>query len=134
MKNNIRNKNRRIELNLVNSKKKIQNLIINPNIIKFDVRSKIEIQKGHICSSIILYDFIKNYNLILQRDFMKFIKNDKKSELLIYCKSGRRAKLSAQILHKSGFNNNIYIVVNGGYEQLVIEDIIDESNICIFCK
>ena len=93
-----------------------------------------KLKKGHVCSSILLYDFIKDYNLILQRDFMNFIKNDKNTELLIYCKSGRRSKLSAQILHKLGFNNKIYIVVNGGFEQMIIEDIVDENNICIFCK
>ena len=134
MKGGIRNKSKRIELDLVSKKIHIQKLISNPNIIKFDVRSKNEIEKGHVCSSILLYDFIKDYNLILQRDFMNFIKNDKNTEILIYCKSGRRAKLSAQILHKLGFNNKIYIVVNGGFEQMIIEDIIDENNICIFCK
>lgn len=46
MKGGIRNKNRRIELDLVNKKIHIQKLILNPNIIKFDVRSKNEIEKG----------------------------------------------------------------------------------------
>ena len=42
---------------------KIKNLEGSPKVIK-NLFSKNEIEKGHVCSSILLYDFIKNYNLI----------------------------------------------------------------------
>ena len=66
-----------------------------------DVRSKEEYEKGNYPGSInIPHDLITNQNTT------NFSKN---SKILIYCRSGRRAKLAVDKFLSLGFNNLFYI-------------------------
>lgn len=61
-----------------------------------DVRSKEEFQQGHIQGAInISYDRLENENVLLNAH--------KNNTIIVYCRSGRRAQVAYQILHKKGF-------------------------------
>ena len=52
---------------------------------------------------------------------------DRQEEVLVYCKSGGRAKRSADKLHELGFTN-VVCVQNGGIDQLAQEGVAVEEN------
>ena len=81
-----------------------------------DVRSKEEIKKGRLMSS----NLITMESLIDHPKMMKFVpKNvDKNDKILIYCNSGRRSKIAAELFIKHGYKN-VYSVSNGGYKELI---------------
>ena len=118
----------RIEYDVIKDINFIQNKLNSKNVIPIDVRTKYEINQGHICNALLLYSFIDNYKNLIKNIFLKHIKNNKQFELIIYCNSGKRAQESAKILHKNGFNNKIYIIINGGYHELI--DLVKQKNIC----
>jgi len=118
----------RIQYDVVKDKNFIKNKFNSKNVIILDVRTKYEINQGHICNALLLYSFIDNYKIIIKNIFMKHIKNNKQFELIIYCNSGKRALKAAKILHKNKFNNKIYIITQGGYNELV--DLMPQKNIC----
>lgn len=118
----------RIQYDVVKDKNFIENKLNSKNVIILDVRTKYEINQGHICNALLLYSFIDNYKNIIKTIFMKHIKNNKQFEIIIYCNSGKRALKSAKILHKNNFNNKIYIITNGGYNELI--DLINKKYIC----
>lgn len=109
----------RIQYDVVKDKNIIQNKLNSKNIIPIDVRTKYEINQGHLCNALLLYSFIDNYKKLINTIFLKHIKNNQHFELIIYCNSGKRAYEAAKLLHKNGFNNKIYIIINGGFHELV---------------
>lgn len=68
-----------------------------------DVRSTTEFYKGHIPGAINI-----NYQLLSKSQALN---NYKKQDIVIYCRSGRRAKIAAEILQEKGFNQ--LIALNG---------------------
>ena len=81
-----------------------------------DVRSKKEIGEGRLMSD----NLITMESLIDHPRMMKFVpkfvnKNDK---ILIYCRSGRKSKIAAELFIRNGYTN-IYSVNNGGYKELI---------------
>lgn len=81
-----------------------------PDVI-LDVREKDEWNDGHHPNAV---------HIQLDKVEKKFHKlyPDKKTKVLIYCRSGSRASSAAQILNSQGYNN-IYSVSGGGYSNLV---------------
>lgn len=62
--------------------------------ILIDVRTKEEYESGHIKGSI---------NIPL--DIIKSVNYDKDKVLIVYCRSGRRSKMAADILLELGYKN-----------------------------
>ena len=79
-----------------------------------DVRTKKEYLNGHLEDSILIESLAKNPKLI--NDVLALIK-DKESNILIYCRSGRRSMEAAKLL-KAQYYQNVYTVINGGYTEL----------------
>jgi len=80
-----------------------------------DVRTNQEYQQGHYPNSINIP--IQKFNIEqLKKKIPNINKND---NILIYCKSGRRAKIAYQKLKKNNFNNVYYL--KGNY-QLLLDD------------
>lgn len=81
-----------------------------------DVRSKEEIKKGRLMS----YNLITMESLAKNPKLMKFLpkKVSKDDKILIYCESGRRSKIAAELFIKNGFTN-VYTISNGGYQELI---------------
>jgi phage shock protein E len=78
-----------------------------------DVRTKEEYDEGHL-PNVILYESLDKDKII--KDIPDFY-----SKILIYCRSGNRSKKAGDILRKYGYAN-IYVVINGGYAELIKED------------
>lgn len=80
-----------------------------PDVI-LDVRSNDEWKDGHLSSAthIPLDDIKKKFNKAYP---------NKKTKVLIYCRSGARAGNAAQILESQGYTN-VYSVSGGGYSDL----------------
>tara|TARA_B100001094_G_C18159655_1_gene788504 strand:+ start:1089 stop:1739 length:651 start_codon:yes stop_codon:yes gene_type:complete len=106
-----------------------------------DIRTKKEINKGHLCYALLFYSFIDKFkNIDHAQDVRIFINYQPQfadlylqlnsPSLLIYCNSGKRALKAAKIISKLKFNNlkKIYVITNGGYSE--IEDIINKKYIC----
>lgn len=75
-----------------------ERLLQNDNIILLDVRTKEEYSQIHIPNSILIpVEVLKNE----AEDKLK----DKDSEILIYCRSGRRSIIAAEILVELGYTN-----------------------------
>ena len=81
-----------------------------------DVRSKEEISEGRLMSN----NLITMESLIDHPRMMKFVPEfvNKEDKILIYCRSGARSKLAAELFVKNGYTN-VYSVSNGGYEELI---------------
>lgn len=73
-----------------------------------DVRTTDEFQTGHLDNAIHI-----DYREILQK--IDNITTDKEAEIYLYCKSGVRSAISAQLLHSKGYYRALNI---GGYEML----------------
>lgn len=89
------------------SNESVKNKIKNNEFdIIIDVRTKEEYIEGHYNGSINipLQSFSKQLNL--------FQTLNKNSKILVYCRTGRRAKEAKQLLNKYGFNNVYYIINN----------------------
>ena len=78
-----------------------------------DVRTKEEYDEGHL-PNVILYESLDKSIVI--KDIPNF-----NSKILIYCRSGNRSKKAGNIMKKYGYTN-IYIVIDGGYAELIKED------------
>lgn len=78
-----------------------------------DVRTKEEYDEGHL-PNVILYESLDK-NIVI-KDIPNF-----NSKILIYCRSGNRSKKAGNIMKKYGYTN-IYIVIDGGYAELIKED------------
>lgn len=75
-----------------------QLLQVKQDVVVVDVRSPEEYAEGHVPGAINLpHDRIN--------EFLTQLENDKSSSLVLYCRSGRRAKLAANELQKLGFGN-----------------------------
>lgn len=78
-----------------------------------DVRTKNEWNKGH-------HPTATHIPLEPQDEFTKNITYyNRKLSFLIYCKTGRRAKIAADIMKKNGFDNVRYLV--GNYRRLNVQ-------------
>ena len=89
---------------------------INNNIYDkiLDVRTVKEFNNGNL-ENVLFYESLgSNPNLIDK--VIKDIPN-KDSEILIYCRSGRRATKAAEILINNGYTN-VSVVFRGGYTEL----------------
>jgi len=67
-----------------------------------DVRSKQEYQQGHINGAINI-----SYDLLAEKSGL--IDADKDQEIIIYCRSGRRAQVAYQTLQQKGFTQLIML-------------------------
>lgn len=68
------------------------------NEIIIDVRGKDEYEKGHIKDSILIpLDTLENT--------IEDIVKDKDSQILVYCRSGRRSAEASKIIKSLGYNN-----------------------------
>lgn len=67
-----------------------------------DVRSKQEYQQGHINGAINI-----SYDLLTEKSGL--IDADKDQEIIIYCRSGRRAQVAYQTLQQKGFTQLIML-------------------------
>lgn len=76
--------------------KKLMNNVKNIKIV--DVREPEEIEEGYIENSILIPLATVEYNIL------KLIP-DKKTTILVYCRSGRRSELAAEIMEKLGYEN-----------------------------
>jgi len=79
-----------------------------------DVRTQEEYDQGHL-DNVILAE-----SLASKPDTLKnilFLMKNKKSKILIYCRSGRRSMIAAKMMKVHGYHN-VYTVVNGGYTEL----------------
>ena len=94
-----------------------------------DIRNKEEINNGFLCDSALLYSF--SDILIKNKDFKNLLKNNNRlminilqfanyKKILIYCSDGNRALKVAEHLasFKSISQEKIYVIVNGGYQEL----------------
>lgn len=91
------------KLSINEAKNKIKTREINKVI---DVRTIEEYNKGHYRNSI---------HIPLQsfrKDLFELQNIDKKSKILVYCRTGRRAKEATQLLNEYGFSNVYYIEDN----------------------
>lgn len=70
------------------------------SILILDVRTKSEYAEGHIKDAVLMpYDEIEDY---AESEF-----EDKDQKILVYCRSGNRSKVAAQILAGLGYTNVI---------------------------
>ncbi|GGO69075.1 rhodanese-like domain-containing protein [Bowmanella pacifica] len=68
------------------------------DVVVVDVRTPEEYAEGHVPGAInVPHDRIN--------EFLQQLDNEKSSQLVLYCRSGRRAKLAANELHKLGFGS-----------------------------
>ena len=88
------------------SVEEFEKIIADDNVIRLDVRSEEEYEKGHIEGTI-------NID-VLKPTFKKTAieKLDKKKVIALYCRSGKRSKTAAGMLAKSGFT---VIELDGGF-------------------
>jgi rhodanese-related sulfurtransferase len=70
----------------------------NNNIVLLDVRSKDEYNEGHVAGAINI-----SHNEI--KDNIALLTQYKKSKVVVYCRSGRRAAFAQNILSENGFTN-----------------------------
>ncbi|HHS83514.1 MAG TPA: rhodanese-like domain-containing protein [Gammaproteobacteria bacterium] len=73
-----------------------------------DVRTKQEYDAGHLKGALLI-----PYDQIEQR--ITEFGEDKNRTIVVYCRSGRRAGVAEQTLHKLGFKN---VLNAGGYEAM----------------
>jgi len=105
--------------------------LFNNKITIFDIRTPFEIRNGHVCNALLLYDFVNDYEYILKYKILDLIKKNKK-DIVIYDSNGKRSNEIAELLHSKGFVNKIYIIQNGGYNDLGI--LLDSNKICKLCR
>lgn len=105
--------------------------LFNNKITIFDIRTPFEIRNGHVCNALLLYDFVNDYKNILKYKILDLIKKNKK-DIVIYDSNGKRSNEIAELLHSNGFVNKIYIIQNGGYNDLGI--LLDSNKICKLCR
>lgn len=73
----------------------------NPTAVILDVRTQEEFDAGHIPGAVLLpVDLIEAQSAEVAK-----VLPDKDAEILIYCRSGRRAHTAAQILADMGYTN-----------------------------
>lgn len=94
--------------NPINPTQKALELIANGAYV-IDVRSSEEFLSGHLSQAINI-----PHDQIAQR--ISEIKSPKDGEIVLYCKSGRRAGIAKEILESKGFSK---VVNAGGYSDLV---------------
>lgn len=75
-----------------------EELIMNPDIQRLDVRTVAEYSEGHIAGSL-------NVNVLDEASFVEMAKNvlQKDRPIALYCRSGKRSKKAAEILSKQGY-------------------------------
>ena len=99
----------------INVKDAVNN--INNNIYDkiIDVRTLNEFNNGHL-ENVLFYESLGDSPNLID----KVVKDipDKDSKILIYCRSGKRAYKSAEILINNGYSD-ISIVTEGGYTELI---------------
>jgi len=120
----------RVLLDITQHKHIIKKLF-NNKITIFDIRKPFEIRNGHVCNAILLYDFVNDYKNILKYKILDLIKKNKK-DIIIYDSNGKRSNEIAELLHSNGFVNKIYIIQNGGYNDLAV--LLDSNKICKLCR
>lgn len=70
----------------------------NNNIVLIDVRTEAEYNAGHVAGAInISHDTIE--------ENIAFLDQYKSSEIVVYCRSGRRTAIAIDVLAKNGFSN-----------------------------
>ena len=70
----------------------------NNNIVLIDVRTEAEYNAGHVAGAInISHDTIE--------ESIAFLDQYKSSEIVVYCRSGRRTAIAIDVLAKNGFSN-----------------------------
>lgn len=70
----------------------------NNNIVLIDVRTEAEYNAGHVAGAInISHDTIE--------ENIAFLEQYKSSEIVVYCRSGRRTAIAIDVLAKNGFSN-----------------------------
>ncbi|WP_159817884.1 rhodanese-like domain-containing protein [Colwellia sp. 20A7] len=70
----------------------------NNNIVLIDVRTEAEYYAGHVAGAInISHDTIE--------ENIAFLEQYKSSEIVVYCRSGRRTAIAIDVLAKNGFSN-----------------------------
>ncbi|WP_067515311.1 rhodanese-like domain-containing protein [Endozoicomonas ascidiicola] len=84
---------------------------INNGALLIDVRTQQEYNSGHIERSIHI-----PHQLIVERIGEKMVPYD--TEIILYCKSGRRSGIAQEMLMKHGYSN---VVNAGAYQQLLDE-------------
>ena len=68
------------------------------NIVLIDVRTEAEYNAGHVAGAInISHDTIE--------ESIAFLDQYKSSEIVVYCRSGRRTAIAIDVLAKNGFSN-----------------------------
>ena len=95
--NNIRNNNGD-KMNINDKVKEFEN---DKDIILIDVRTKKEYEEGHIPNAILI-------ELDKIEDIVDII-SDKNKKIYLYCRSGRRSQIAADIVNKLGYINAINI-------------------------
>lgn len=120
----------RILLDITQHKHIIKKLF-NNHITIFDIRTPFEIRNGHVCNAILLYDFVNDYKNILKYKILDLIKKNKK-DIVIYDSNGKRSIEIAELLHSNGFENKIYIIQNGGFNDLGV--LLEPNQICKLCR
>ncbi len=76
----------------------------NPNVVVIDVRSEEEYRRGHIDGAINI-----ELSLNFERDVAKL---DKNSTILVYCNTGLKSRVAAELLVRVGFKR-VYNLVGG---------------------
>lgn len=70
----------------------------NNNIVLIDVRTEAEYNAGHVAGAINMsHDTIE--------ENIAFLEQYKSSEIVVYCRSGRRTAIAIDVLAKNGFSN-----------------------------
>ena len=80
----------------ITAEKARQVIASTPDVIVLDVRTEEEFLKGHLANAVRI-----PYNELEQRAFAEL--PDKNATIVIYCKSGRRSLIAAEILAKLGY-------------------------------
>ena len=87
-------------------------IIADPDVQRLDVRTLAEYSKGHIPGSI-------NLNVLEEKHFAAMADSllQKDRPVALYCRSGKRSKKAADILHRAGYK--VYELRTGfiGWEQ-----------------
>lgn len=97
------NRYRVLDENDINYKKAMQ--FQKKGAVLIDVRSPNEYKEGHLNGAVLIPEYeigTKIVNMIPNRD----------KNIVVYCKSGARAKLAMETLNKLGYKN-VYNIYNG---------------------
>ena len=83
----------------------LREILNHKNILILDIRNNTEYKNGHIKNA-------KNYSLESLKSNLSQIKAYKNNEVVIYCTSGARSVIAAEMLVKNGFTK-VYNLTDG---------------------